>query len=237
MNGNGQAGDSRQLAGPSGFYCNGELTLAQPLRCLHEILNWPDDGSTHPIRDDKCQNDESQPETTEHEPRRNHPTGEIGSQHFNNHNPGSAIAAKYRHNDSFGAFERLPVRLPELSGGRQIDPCRHSGSNHGAVGQHHRGLGGCCQGCLENRQGRVPAIEGPLGSLAGSSQYGSILPAFWSFMLAARARGLGTAWTTLHLMHEAEIAELLGVPAGTVKSRASRALGQLRTRLEEPIHG
>ena len=31
-------------------------------------------------------------------------------------------------------------------------------------------------------------------------------------MLAARARGIGTAWTTLHLMHEKEIAELIGIP-------------------------
>jgi nitroreductase len=42
--------------------------------------------------------------------------------------------------------------------------------------------------------------------------YGSILPAVWSFMLALRSRGLGTAYTTLHLQHEAEAAELLGVP-------------------------
>jgi nitroreductase len=48
------------------------------------------------------------------------------------------------------------------------------------------------------------------GDLAGS--YGSILPAVWSFMLAARSRGLGTAWTTLHLNYEAEAAELLGIP-------------------------
>jgi nitroreductase len=60
--------------------------------------------------------------------------------------------------------------------------------------------------------GRPPAIEGPMGNLAGSSLYGSILPAFWSFMLAARARGLGTAWTTLHLFHEEEVAKLLGIP-------------------------
>ena len=32
-------------------------------------------------------------------------------------------------------------------------------------------------------------------------------------MLAARARGLGTAWTTLHLAHEAEVAEILGLPS------------------------
>ncbi|HEX2040500.1 MAG TPA: nitroreductase family protein [Acidimicrobiales bacterium] len=42
--------------------------------------------------------------------------------------------------------------------------------------------------------------------------WGSLLPAVWSFMLAARARGLGTAWTTLHLVHEREAAEVLGIP-------------------------
>jgi len=42
--------------------------------------------------------------------------------------------------------------------------------------------------------------------------YGSILPAFWSFMLAARARGLGTVLTTLHLPYEREAAEVLGIP-------------------------
>jgi nitroreductase len=49
------------------------------------------------------------------------------------------------------------------------------------------------------------------GSTAG--YYGSILPAVWSFMLAARSRGLGTAWTTLHLAYEAEAAAILGIPA------------------------
>lgn len=42
--------------------------------------------------------------------------------------------------------------------------------------------------------------------------YGSLLPAVWSFMLALRARGLGAAWTTLHLAHEQEVGELLGIP-------------------------
>jgi nitroreductase len=48
--------------------------------------------------------------------------------------------------------------------------------------------------------------------LAQASVYGSILPAVWSFMLAARARGLGSAWTTLHLIAEKEVATLLGIP-------------------------
>jgi nitroreductase len=46
---------------------------------------------------------------------------------------------------------------------------------------------------------------------------GNVLPAMWSFMLAARARGLGTAWTTLHLIKEREVAEVLGIPYDTVQ--------------------
>jgi nitroreductase len=54
-------------------------------------------------------------------------------------------------------------------------------------------------------------IDGaPSGSQAG--YWGSLLPAVWSFMLALRARGLGSAWTTLHLPKEREAAELLGIP-------------------------
>jgi nitroreductase len=61
----------------------------------------------------------------------------------------------------------------------------------------------------------IPCIEGRVeqaGVLAQASVYGSILPAAWSFMLAARARGLGSAWTTLHLMYEQDAAKLLGIP-------------------------
>lgn len=46
--------------------------------------------------------------------------------------------------------------------------------------------------------------------------WGSILPAVWSYMLALRARGLGSAWTTLHLPKEREVAELLGIPYESV---------------------
>lgn len=55
--------------------------------------------------------------------------------------------------------------------------------------------------------GRAP--DGP--NIAGASYYGSIFPAVWSFQLALRSRGLGSALTTLHLFQEREAAELLGV--------------------------
>jgi nitroreductase len=62
----------------------------------------------------------------------------------------------------------------------------------------------------------IPCIKAgtqlPSGSQAGL--WGSLLPAAWSYMLAARARGLGTAWTTLHLQRESEVAELLELPPG-----------------------
>lgn len=61
----------------------------------------------------------------------------------------------------------------------------------------------------------IPCIEGRIDSMpnmVASSSLGSILPATWSFMLAARARGLGTSWTTIHLMFEEEAADVLGIP-------------------------
>lgn len=61
----------------------------------------------------------------------------------------------------------------------------------------------------------IPCIEGRFETddvFTQSSMYGSILPAAWSFMLALRARGLASAWTTLHLLYEQEAAELLGIP-------------------------
>jgi nitroreductase len=57
--------------------------------------------------------------------------------------------------------------------------------------------------------GRLPD-DAPAFMHAG--YWGSILPAVWSFMLALRSRGLGSAWTTLHLPREREVADLLGIP-------------------------
>jgi nitroreductase len=59
--------------------------------------------------------------------------------------------------------------------------------------------------CIEDRVDGEVVVE-------QANAWGSILPATWSFMLAARARGLGTCWTTLHLYHEREAAAVLGIP-------------------------
>jgi nitroreductase len=61
----------------------------------------------------------------------------------------------------------------------------------------------------------IPCVEGRIDNAPNAQaapRYGSIIQAAWSFMLALRSRGLGSAWTTLHLYREREAAALLGIP-------------------------
>ena len=74
---------------------------------------------------------------------------------------------------------------------------------------------------LRERFHEVPVMlaayqEGRIETQPASSQagyWGSVVPAVWSFMLALRARGLGSAWTTMTCRREKEVGEVLGVPA------------------------
>ncbi|MGW2645887.1 nitroreductase family protein [Streptomyces sp. NPDC001393] len=72
---------------------------------------------------------------------------------------------------------------------------------------------------LADRLHRVPVLVLPCLEVAGGLSEGnqaglwaSLLPAAWSYALAARSRGLVTAWTAVHLDREQEIADLLGLP-------------------------
>jgi len=76
----------------------------------------------------------------------------------------------------------------------------------------------------------IPCIEGRVDRPGVSNMdmaglYGSILPAAWSFMLAARDRGVVGSWTTLHLRYEREVADLLGIPYERYTQAALLALG------------
>jgi nitroreductase len=68
----------------------------------------------------------------------------------------------------------------------------------------------------------IPCIYGrgiPSGQLVSDAGlFGSIYPAVWSFQLALRSRGLGSAFTTLHLPFAAEVAELLAIPDGVIQT-------------------
>jgi nitroreductase len=73
---------------------------------------------------------------------------------------------------------------------------------------------------LANHMGDVPmmvfacVIGKPTNSASLTSLHGSIMPAAWSLMLALRARGIGSAWTTLHLMYEKQCNHILEIPKG-----------------------
>ncbi|MGH3636694.1 nitroreductase family protein [Mycobacterium sp.] len=62
----------------------------------------------------------------------------------------------------------------------------------------------------------IPCLQGRVeqAPLLSSSFWASLFPAAWSFCLALRSRGLGSCWTTLHLLGDGEkqAAELLGIP-------------------------
>jgi nitroreductase len=59
--------------------------------------------------------------------------------------------------------------------------------------------------CIQGRTEHLPIV-------AQAARWGSIMPAAWSFMLAARSRGLGSSLTSFHLFFEQEAADVLGIP-------------------------
>jgi nitroreductase len=84
-----------------------------------------------------------------------------------------------------------------------------------------------------------PSREAAVGGLT------NVIPATWSFMLAARARGLGTSWTSMHLARERDVADVLGIPYDTVAQAVLTPLAYtkgtdfkpaLRPDPEEVIH-
>ena len=58
--------------------------------------------------------------------------------------------------------------------------------------------------------------------------YGSVFPAVWNFQLALRTRGYGTCITTLHLHHEKDVRDLLGIPESFVQG-CLLPVGRLRS--------
>lgn len=64
-------------------------------------------------------------------------------------------------------------------------------------------------GAIDVGKGGLPANQAGI--------WGSVLPAAWSLQLALRARGLGSAWTTLHLAYESEVSAILGIPEGVAQ--------------------
>lgn len=106
----------------------------------------------------------------------------------------------------YGDAEAAAARLPQ-DDRAYVDTTRRVISSATYLAEHLAEVPVHVIPCIEGRtdQGEVPVAM-------QAAVWGSLLPAVWSFMLAARARGLGTCWTTLHLVHDQESRELLGLP-------------------------
>jgi nitroreductase len=100
--------------------------------------------------------------------------------------------------------------------------------------------------CIVCPGGRIESHTAFLGHTTGvaflqSSMWSSITQAGWSFMLAARARGLGTVWTTAHLLFEEEAAHVLGLPYAEINQAGlipvAYTIGtSFRPASREPLH-
>jgi nitroreductase len=115
----------------------------------------------------------------------------------------------YREQGATESLRRASNRLTR----EQLETLKKIQSSSDYLAEHMHEVPVLVIPCLWGRVDTLPAVE-----QAGT--WGSILPAVWSFMLAARARGLGTCWTTIHLYYEQEAAQVLGIPFDKVTQAA-----------------
>jgi nitroreductase len=105
----------------------------------------------------------------------------------------------------FGIAELYRKSYARYRASGSSDPTSRLQSSADYLAEHFHEVPVLVLFCYEGRvEQSSPATQAGL--------YGSILPAAWSFMLALRARGLGAAWTTLHLRYEQDAALLLNLP-------------------------
>jgi nitroreductase len=152
-----------------------------------------------------------------------------------------ALADVYR--KGIAIYETLPIAAINL---RFDDPQRNAQqarvmASVQYLGQHMHEVPVLVVACMLPPGGRLESQPAVLQS----TWWSSIAQAGWSFMLAARARGLGTTWTTLHLLFEEEAAQILGIPYAEVNqaglipvayTRGSRFRPARRAPLTTMVH-
>ena len=133
-----------------------------------------------------------------------------------------AIAGLYRR--GFEAYVRGPTLADRAAeDGRSVGE-RFAGHDRTWVAQQRRVVDSAVY--LAENMHRSPVLLIPCVTTRSDrptdvvAEGGSVIQAAWSFMLAARERGLGTCWTTLHLAYEREAAEILDIPYEKVRQFA-----------------
>lgn len=122
-----------------------------------------------------------------------------------------AIGEIYR--QCYAMYQNMPgIYIGSIDKGDELANAQQqrSASSADFLGEHMGDAPALVIACTAGRTDGMPAM-------VTSSMMGNVLPAMWSFMLAARARGLGTCWTTVHLFMEQQAAEVLGIPFDAVQ--------------------
>jgi nitroreductase len=132
------------------------------------------------------------------------------------------IAELYQ--QAWGAYTQLPQFLGNL---RFPDPARQSSQDRTAsagtyLAEHFHEVPVMVIPCVA---GRPESMVGLPPTLVNGTVYSSVIQAAWSFQLAARARGLVSCWTTLHLLFEKEVAEILEIPHDEILQTGLICLG------------
>ena len=129
-----------------------------------------------------------------------------------------AIGDFYR--QAFALYRDMPISAHALADQREGEEQKQMERVVGSAEYLGENMGRAPALLIPCVEGRVDQVQGDMANLTNAGHFGSILPALWSFMLAARSRGLGTSWTTLHLMFERQVAELLEIPYDRVTQAA-----------------
>jgi nitroreductase len=112
--------------------------------------------------------------------------------------------------ECYAQYRQAPGYIGNALSGDDPSVQKRSARSADLLGERMGDVPALVIGCIE---GRLPEPVSPASAM-GFAATG--LPAMWSFMLAARARHLGTAWTSMHLSRERDVAEILGIPYDTV---------------------
>jgi len=118
----------------------------------------------------------------------------------------------------YAGYKASPAYPGNATGDAERDSAqRRVASSADFLGEHMGDAPVLVLGCNEGRD-RASALAG----------MGNILPGMWSFMLAARARGLCTAWTSMHRAREQDVADVLGIPYDLVAQAVLTPLAYTR---------
>lgn len=109
------------------------------------------------------------------------------------------------------SFDGLAERWRELPGVEALPEPPTARPTYRALAERLHELPALILVCADGEPDRRdPALE--------VAFYASVLPAAWSLMLALRARGLGSTWTTLLLQERDAVAQVLGIPPGVTQT-------------------